>query len=76
MQKRYSIEDLQSKLKWCQDYVDYFRQEHDFDPLEMLQDTETKEQKIFGICACFEDEVQNAIDDLCKKFDEDMKKFL
>ena len=56
------IDDLLRKISWCNEYIEYFRNNEDFDPLAILTDTETKQQKLFDVCIDFEKTIEKAIE--------------
>ena len=57
------IDDLLITINWCNAYIEDFRKNGDFDPLSILTDTETPQQKLFGVCIDFETAIEKAIED-------------
>lgn len=59
---RYSseIENVKSAAAWANEYITWFRNNREFDPLAALADTEDRDQKLFGECVAFLDEIEKA----------------
>lgn len=60
-----SIESITATMKWAEQCIKEFKAE-DFDPLVMLMDTETVEQKIVSECAVYLAEIERLTDDFRK----------
>ena len=45
-----AIEDTMYHVKWCNEYIDYYVENCDFDPLAALTETEDRDQAMFHLC--------------------------
>lgn len=62
------LEKTEAHIKWCNEYIEYFRKKCDFDPLAALSDTESKEQEMFTLCCNYIYGIENSLDKVNKAF--------
>ena len=60
-----SIESITGTMRWAEQCIKEFKAE-DFDPLAMLMDTETVEQKMASECAVYLAEIERLTEDFRK----------
>ena len=60
-----SIESITGTMRWAEQCIKEFKAE-DFDPLAMLMDTETREQKMMSECAVYLAEIERLTEDFRK----------
>lgn len=56
------FEKTEAHIKWCNEYIEYFRKKCDFDPLAALSDTESKEQALFHLCCDYLYGIEQALE--------------
>lgn len=61
---RYSVNHA---LMYCNDVINEYINNVDFDPLRVLTGDETRADKLFNACCAFTDDIKNALDKFEKK---------
>ena len=64
-----ALDEVQSHLKWCNEYIEYFRKNCEYNPLEALTEQESKEQEMFSLCCNYIYGIENSLDKVNKAFE-------
>ena len=57
------LNNLISKISWCNEYINEYRKENDFNPFDVLMGREDRKGKLFNICVGFLYELEKAVND-------------
>lgn len=57
-----------NSMKWAENYVEEFLKNNEFNPYDVLMGTESKDQKLYGLCVNYLEDVKNAMESLTENF--------
>lgn len=63
-----ALEEVQDHLTWCNEYIEYFTKNHEYNPFKALTEQESKEQEMFSLCCNYIYGIENSLDKVNKAF--------